>query len=204
MERTGMDKIGRGVETLPHYADLIMKTSIDPSVIYSTLIAQRLTVDDGVVNLGPSSFRLLDMTDTRASEMKRFKKNAPKRFIPQPRYITTAKTASKSVSQKMVTRSYDHLNPKSEPTAGGKMVIKGAIISLVRTLEAVLVDSGNRDMASDFDRPGKRRQVIADWVNWALKRSYKIEARFSEEHVRQMLKNQNKYSGRYTTPLVGF
>lgn len=193
-----------GTESLPHFEDLKTKTSIDPRMIYSTLVAQRLTIWDAVVNLGPYCFRLLDMTDTEASEMKRFTDGSPERFIPKHRYITDEKSNGKPISKRLVTRAYKHLSPKSDRACTGKMVVKGAIISLVRTLDAVLEHSGDNDMGSDFDRPGERHRVIADWLNWALERGYKIKGDYDQEQVRQMLKIKNKYAGRFSTPLIAF
>lgn len=208
---TGADALAEVVASFPHYKELQNKTSIDPYMIYYTLIKQRLTLDDAVMHMGPYTFLLHGMVDTKASEMKRFKNGSPDKVIPDQSCKTTT-PIRKLVSKKAISRTYRHLNPKKERACSREIVIKGAVISLVRTLNAVLDDSGKVDMGSHFDRPGNRYQAIADWLNWVFKKNYKIDTNYTYDQVRQMLKkknksdseNKNKYSGRFTTPLIAF
>lgn len=201
-----------GSDSLPHYQLLKEQTSIDPDTIYSTLISQRLTLRDAEMKAGPYTVLLSTATDPKASEMKRFKKGSPDKIVPTRSYITNEKAHTKPISKKMISRAYKHLGLKIELACDDATVVKGTIISLVRTLDAELMHSGQNDVNSDFDRPGLRSQTIADWLNWILKRKYNIDSKYTKDQVRQMLKkktksedeNKNKYAGRFTTPLIAF
>lgn len=207
---TAHEPLKRVQESFPYYDLIKNKTSLNPDEISNILIRQRLTLKDAHLHIGPYCFELRPMIDEKQSEMKRFKKYSADLVLPTQEIFVDQ--YSRLVSKKVIKRAYSHLNPKKERACGGRIVIKGVIISLVRTLDHLLIHSGENDFASEFDKPGFRHQVIAEWVNWVFKYNYDIKATYNKDQIRQMLKlknkseseNKNKYSGRFSTSLIEF
>ncbi len=186
-------------DVLPHEDLLKEKTSIDPALVYSALISQRLTVKDAYIEVGPYCFPISDMIDVSESEQKRVKRGAPNSFIPPRDYITTDPPYTKSVSKAAVLRAYKKVGPRTEKSCEDRLVMKGTLISIARSLNDLLIYSGEHDMGSDFDKSELRYDVIADWINWMFLKCYGINSRYSGEQIRQMIKSKSSYLGRFVT-----
>lgn len=186
-------------EALPHYELLEHKTSIDPNDIYTTLIAQRLTVDDAHIEVGQYCIPLSDLIYKAPLERKRPKKGVTC-TVPETENFLLEESNDK-ISASSVNAAIDVLNPRAEPSCEGKMVVKGRVISVVKMLNDLLLASAEKDMASPFDSSSLRHSTIAAWLNWTFKSCYGINSSYSSEQVRQMLK-KNISSGRFATPLL--
>ncbi|MEZ4871336.1 MAG: hypothetical protein R2827_03630 [Bdellovibrionales bacterium] len=190
-------------EDLPHYELIESIPSLSSNCIYTTLISQRLTVRDAYINVGSYCFRVADMIDEKASELKRVKKGALEFFIPMKDYITTELPHKKPVSKKAVIRAYRHLGPKRERSCEHEIVMKGTLISLVKALDEMLIGSSEEDVQSPFEKSELRYSTIAEWINWVFMVCYGITSSYNGEQVRQMLEKPSKYSGRFVTIPIG-
>jgi hypothetical protein len=172
-------RLYNGPVSVPH-EDLLEKfTSIKSEWIYETLIKQRLTSRDGLIEIDRSCFPVRDLI-----------------------YESNEKSERKRLQEEPIRDALDSLSPRREKACKGSIILKGKMISLVVSLEALLREFKTKGRANPFNRSPVRHLVIADWLNWLFQEWYEIQSNYSPEQVRQMLKGYNKYAGQFDTPII--
>lgn len=170
-----------GPAPLPHEELLVKYTSVKPEWVYDTLVAQRLTSRDGLIEIGRNYFPVRELI-----------------------YEKENKSERKRLASESIRDALDSLSPRSEKSCGGTIILKGKVISLVVTLEALILKCKIKCRANPFDRSSVLHTIVADWLNWLFKEFYRIESTYSPEQVRQMLKGYNQYSGQIETPVIAW
>lgn len=174
----------------PH-VDLIQKeTTIDVSKLIYCLLGQKLLRRDGTVTIGNSVLRVADLT--HPSGRKRFDKDSPDSVVPLS-CRTSQLQFNRTVTKKEVSSSLDSLKVRREKAAANQLVIKEQLVTLVQSLDKTLSASkrNRREWSYCFEKATKRHTVIAEWVNWLFEYKYKIKSKYTQEQIRQLLKDQN-------------
>lgn len=192
-------------ESLP-LTKLINETHwVNLDLVYSTLLAQRLTLSDAHINIRSYCFKLKDFYYENQSERKAAKTSVKGSSIPTKNETITLFLSSIPVSVDEITSQIDMLSPRRVKSCGNHIVMKGTLNSLVKTLESILIKSTEASISSTpFDKSSKRHEAICQWLEWLFKEKYNITTSFKPEEIRQIIKTNNIYSGRFTVDLIAF